>query len=209
VKTDYLHTHSQGLSDWKDKEDSRIWIAFLKGNKSAYEFIYQHYVDELFCYGMSVKPNRSLVKDSIQDLFVELWNRRKNLSVTNNIKYYLYRSLRRKIKYLIDRERNLYDEKPLRSVIRGELVFPFEQKIITQQKEEERNQLIKRALLKLSDRQKEIINLIFFEQMSYEEVSEILLINIKSVYTLTWKAITSLKKNLQVILLAGIILWGH
>ncbi len=199
MKGDYLHIGSEQFILWKERSDSEVWTSFLKGNKTAFEYIYQKYVDELFSYGMNIRSNRSLIKDSIQDLFIDLWNRRKYLSVTDNIKFYLFRSLRRKIKHLIERDKKLYDEHPLENLSFVEIVFPFEQKLIAQQANDERKMKIKRSLLRLPERQREVINLIFFEQLSYEEVSEILSINIKSVYTLTWKAVTSLKRNILII----------
>jgi RNA polymerase sigma factor (sigma-70 family) len=52
------------------------------------------------------------------------------------------------------------------------------------------------SLEKLPIRQKQVIQLLFFEQFSYEEVSKMMGINLRSVYTLAWKAISSLKRHL-------------
>jgi len=45
-------------------------------------------------------------------------------------------------------------------------------------------------------RQKQVIHLLFFEQIAYEEVSKLMGINLRSVYTLAWKAIANLKKHI-------------
>lgn len=52
------------------------------------------------------------------------------------------------------------------------------------------------ALEKLPMRQKEVIAYLFFENHSYEDTSKIMGINVQSVYTLAWKAISNLKKKL-------------
>jgi DNA-directed RNA polymerase specialized sigma24 family protein len=57
------------------------------------------------------------------------------------------------------------------------------------------------ALEKLPMRQKEVIQLLFFESHSYEDTSNIMGINIQSVYTLAWKAISNLKKTILSLLL--------
>lgn len=180
--------------------DSELWSAFLTGDKGAFSFIYEKYADELFSYGMKVKPHRSLVKDCMHDLFVELWNRRTHLSPTSNIKFYLYRSLRRKIRHQVERERSLFRDEPYEHLAELGVSQPFEQSVIRQQAEEERKLRVLKIMSRLSDRQQEVIRLIFFEQMSYEEVSEIMCINVRSVYTLAWKAIAAIRKHLSVLL---------
>lgn len=186
--------------------DKDLWATFLKGDKPAFAFIYEKFADALFSYGMKIKPNRSLVKDCIHDLFVDLWNYRASLSATDNIKFYLFRSLRRKIRYCIDRERTLYDEYPLHEHEELDVSLPFEHSLILKQNEEEKKRKIAKVLSRLPARQQEVLKLIFFDQFSYEEVSEIMAINVRSVYTLAWKALSALRKNLPDLLLLTIIL---
>lgn len=51
----------------------------------------------LYRYGFQYTKDKALIKDAIQDLFVELRQKRKRLSHTTSIKLYLYKSIRRKI----------------------------------------------------------------------------------------------------------------
>jgi len=50
---------------------------------------------------------------------------------------------------------------------------------------------------KLPIRQKEVITCLFFEKFSYKETLKAMWLNFRSVYTLAWKAISSLKKSLM------------
>ena len=59
--------------------------------------VYNLHVKALYNYGNKIFHNSSLVEDAIHDLFVDLWNYRKNLSPVISIRAYLYSSLRRKI----------------------------------------------------------------------------------------------------------------
>lgn len=181
---------------WECLSDLEVWQAFTKGNENAFEYIYEEFSDELYSYGMKIKTNSNLIQDCMHDLFVDLWRQRNNLSPTNNIKFYLFRSLRRRIAYVIEREKKLYADSAQENLGDVVISLPFESKIINDQFLEDRKNKLLHALSKLSERQKEAIDLIFFQKMSYEEVSEIMSINIRSVYTLTWKAISSMKKRM-------------
>lgn len=52
--------------------ETAAWDAFRQGNESAFIFIYESYFETLFAYGFSIVSDTNLVKDTLQDLFVEL-----------------------------------------------------------------------------------------------------------------------------------------
>lgn len=54
--------------------DLHLWQEFKKGSESAFAKIYEDYASGLYSYGLKVVYNKELVKDSIQDLFVEIWS---------------------------------------------------------------------------------------------------------------------------------------
>lgn len=180
---------------WEVLPDAEIWKAFKAGNREALEYIYRTYAKDLFSYGMKIKTHRSLVKDCIQELFVELWKSRSNLSDTNNIKFYLLKSLKLKIHHCLKKEMYFdhiaeYEKEPTVRV-----ALPYEANLIEAQAHEERKQRILQSVQQLPARQQQIIHLLFFESLSYEEISEIMGIHVQSVYTLAWKSLSALKKR--------------
>ncbi|MEO6686432.1 MAG: sigma factor, partial [Dyadobacter sp.] len=72
--------------------DMLLWNTFREGNRDAFARIYTIYIHDLLSYGYRISSNRQLIKDSIQDLFLHLWLHRENISETDSIKYYLFRS---------------------------------------------------------------------------------------------------------------------
>ncbi len=82
---------------YSNQEDEYIWKDLQSGSRSALEFIYRSHFDFLYDFGLRISPDHSQVSDAIQDLFVEIWNRRKRLSHTTHIRPYLYVSLKRKL----------------------------------------------------------------------------------------------------------------
>jgi RNA polymerase sigma-70 factor (ECF subfamily) len=86
----------------------------------------------------------------------------------------------------------------------NEIAFEWshEQFLIDQQDSVERKRLVLNALGHLSNRQKEIVYLKYYQNLSYEEVSEIMNINYQVARNLLYQAIKSLKS-----LLAGAMIF--
>ncbi len=78
-------------------QNTSLWNTFRQGDREAFQRIYELHARELVSYGYRITSNVQLIEDSLHDLFIELWQSRENLSETDSIKFYLFRSLRNKI----------------------------------------------------------------------------------------------------------------
>ena len=77
--------------------DLQLWIDFQAGSEMAYETIYREHVAMLYSFGLKLTNDKELIKDCIQDLFVELWKSKHRLAPVKSIKSYLFKSIRRKV----------------------------------------------------------------------------------------------------------------
>ena len=156
---------------YKSKDDSFIWKEFLAGSKYAYEYIYKKYVQTLFTYGFTITSNEDLIKDCIQDVFVNIYINRKNLGSTNNIKLYLLASLKNLI-LMEFRKQNTYF-KFKETVSKNDQISPNPvDKIINKEEEEEKKAVIDHIWTILTNRQKEIMYYRFVEGLSLTEIAE-------------------------------------
>ncbi len=78
----------------------------------------------------------------------------------------------------------------------GHFEWSHEHFLIAEQENAEKKQRVLDALGRLSNRQKEIIYLKYYQNLSYEEVSEIMNINYQAARNLLYQAIKSLKSIL-------------
>lgn len=173
-----------------------LWDRLKEGDKGGLEGIYRHFSRLLFQYGLSMVADPDFVQDCIQEVFIDLWKYHKNLQKAENVKLYLFRSLSHKISRESKKESRWKKEQNIASI---ELCYFSESKeseLIRLQKEELLQKKLAKALKELPLRQKEVIQYLFFESFSYEETAGLMGINLKSVYTLAWKAISSLKKGI-------------
>ncbi|WP_308706259.1 sigma-70 family RNA polymerase sigma factor [Marinoscillum sp. MHG1-6] len=174
---------------------SELWLEFKSGNRQAFEQIYRSHFAQLYNYGMTMHPKEPAVKDAIQQLFVDLWQRRSNLSDVDNPASYLIKSLRHKLLSIIEEDKR-YDHNTAPENVELEFIPSQEMSMISEQDGSLRRNRIKLLINDLPPRQREVIMLIFFEEKSYEEASAILSMSIQSVYRLVWRAISSLRQSL-------------
>lgn len=177
------------------KTDESIWKKFQNGDENALSAIYKAYADELYSYGLKLTTDEPLVKDCIQEVFIELINRRKALIVTSCIHVYLFKSFRNK----------LFEE--LRSSNRRQdilkLLYPkenivedhAEQTMIEYEERQSVQKDICSAMDRLTDRQKEVIFLKYTKGFKYQEIAELLGIDKTSVCTLLYRSIKSIRKT--------------
>src|SRR5690606_18705544 len=107
------HQFSKNLDRNPEREqaspdaDMLLWHRFQSGEMVAFETIYSIYQPSLYHYGLSIVRHSDLVKDTLQDLFVELWNRRERFSRVKNIRAFLFAIMRRQLIRAAQREGKL------------------------------------------------------------------------------------------------------
>lgn len=174
-----------------------LWNTFREGNRDAFARIYNVYINDLLSYGYRITSNRQLIKDSIQDLFLHLWLHRENLSGTDSIKYYLFRSLRNRILKNIEKQDIQPEtaENILENII-GD--FSFEDALMAEETQLEQISRLRKAIGKLSKRQQEVIQLRYHNDFSLEEIENLMQLNNQSVRNLLHRAISQLRVTIEV-----------
>ncbi len=172
------------------KQEIEIWSNLKAGDKKALSYIYTKYFNSLYNYGTRIARNAELAEDCIQELFIEFWNKREALSNVRNIKYYLYKSLRRKILYKLFLEARQMEKGDLPSF---EIELSDKTHFLNQQINIEIRNRLTQLVEALTPKQKEAIFLIYYDELSYEEAASIMGLKIKTIYNLIHLAITKLR----------------
>lgn len=177
--------------------DSELWNAFRQGDDEAFAYMYRKFAPILYNYGFHLCRNRDVVEDCIQDQFIHLQQHRAQLGDTDSIKFYLYRSLRRRIAEKAQaNSRWVSDEEaPLRTEF--EVTMPAEASLIDAQTAADHKQKIEFLLNQLPRRQKEALYLMYYEKLSYPEVAQVMGLEVKSVYNLIYNSLVSLRNHVQ------------
>ena len=177
-------------------DDHFLWEQFLKGDDEAYAELYEKYIDTLFAYGIRFTPDRELVKDCIQDVFVKIYRHRKSHKKIDNVKLYLFVALKN---ILFDYFKGTIAQ--LKNQQTGEEpVFDVEdsveERMIANEQLQEQTQMMKRMMDTLSSRQKEVIYYRYAEGMNLDMICKLMQMNYQSVQNLLQRALKKLRTTI-------------
>lgn len=181
-------------------DENLIWDLFKGGDKSAYAYFYDTYAALLFRYGCKVVSDRELVKDCMHDLFTEIWKNKSNLSNPASIKNYLVKSLRNKLVREISKQARFVTEEV---VLESDYGFANSNEfdiVLKETKHENEKKLI-RALRTLSNKQKEVIFLLYYNNLSPAEVAAIMSVSVRTIYNTAFNAVQSLKAEMAAVII--------
>lgn len=175
-------------------DEEGVWNRLRAGDHSALEYLYHTYGKDLFNFGMKLYGRNEWVQDTLQELFIDLWKQHQKLSAVTKIKTYLFKAFRYKLQRQYGKEKRWIYQVDFEKLSEMDVELPLENKLITAQLTKEQQYKIASAITKLPPRQREVLHLLFDEDLSYEEISQVMEINVRSVYTVAWKGIKSLRK---------------
>lgn len=199
------------MNEFKNNKQTDDWNQFIyDGNMDALSRIYFHYYDMLFTYGMKHCAEKQVVEDSIQDVFINLIKFRKKISCVRNLSGYLICTFRRQL-FL---DHNKQKKTIITEQIPDEQFDYFkspDQDILDKEKQEQLYTTIKQCVGNLSSKQQEILFLRFENDISYEEISDMLHISVDSCYKSVYRSVKTIRSEAGKILSKSenLILWFY
>ena len=167
-----------------DTGDLYVWERFRAGDRSAFLSIYDQHFPLLCRYCFQITPDKQLIEDVIHDLFVALWDRREHLGRVHSTKAYLMVSTRRQL--IRQLQRNTGEELS-NKVIASSFELAIEPTL---------KSYLPQALKSLNDRQREMIYLKFYNNLSNQEIAEITNTKLDTVYKTIQRTLRKLKEQL-------------
>lgn len=96
-------------------DDTSLKKGLRNGDREVYKYLYLNYSPGLIAYGSSVTSDTDAAREIVQDLFLELWEKRNSIHIHGPVKPYLYSSVyHRALNWLRARKiREIYQNHPL------------------------------------------------------------------------------------------------
>ncbi len=180
-------------------EDINLWKRVIDDDRQALSALFRKYYKPLLNYGLQLVPRRQLVKDSIQELFFSIWDKRDRLSEIEYVSAYLYSSLRRSLFRQVEIHQSWQRrDKTYVTESSSEEQLNTEQRLIVEEIKKETKENLQEAFDNLNGHQKEAAFLKFYCGHSNEEISEIMGVKKESVYNYIYRAISTLKENMNI-----------
>ncbi|MBV6640752.1 MAG: RNA polymerase sigma-70 factor [Cyclobacteriaceae bacterium] len=176
------------------QNDQNLLLSSLKkGDNKAFVRIYNLYWESLYAIGYNRLKSQSDVEDIIQELFTDLWNKRKSIQVRGSLKMYLYTAMKykvidhlrkRKLQYTnlddIKPGLSLYNESPEKILSLNEL---YDQ--------------LKKGVDQLPDHCKVVFKMSRDLNMTAAEIANELKLSKRTVETRIYKSLKHLRSNLS------------
>lgn len=161
---------------------------FLEGDESGLNEIVEMYGNNLMFFINGYVKDIGLAEDIMEDTFMELIVHKHHFREESSFKTYLFKIGRNKALNTIKKNKhNVPIETDLEDATK------LEELII----QNEKNKHIRQAMKEINEMYAQVIHLLYFEEMSYEEIGKVLNKNNKQVKNLAYRARNSLKEVLE------------
>lgn len=175
-----------------DDLQEAIQQVIFDDDQSAFEKIYKSYYNRLFRLSVSIVKSEDVANEVYDDVMLNVWQKRKELSHVNNFTVYLYVSVKNaslrqlskaeKVSYIhIDEHFDIQDTTP---TIQEELMSLELLAIINQ------------SISELSPQCKLVFKLVKEDGLKYKEVAEILNVSVKNVEYHMGNALKKISQNI-------------
>ncbi len=153
------------------------------------------YYDELFRYGIKFTADVEGTKDALNQFFIHFWDNRAKLAKVDNLKGYLFVSYKR---WLIVSIRKSQKDRPVSltgSLISEPAEQSYEEYLVKQIREDEESLVLKDAIKTLPERQRQLLQMRFYENMGFAEIAERTSLSLRTVYNKLHEAIKKLRTH--------------
>lgn len=184
--------------------DQLYWERLREGDEGGFAALMRKQFGLLYNYGAKFSKDTELVKDCIQDMFLELWHQRQKLPPVNSVRAYLMTSLRNRLLRTLQQRQRL----PNDAIAEGELFtaeFSVEQQLIDEESVMQIARSISQAMSALSHRQKEAIFLRYYQELDRPQIAQVMGLTEQSVSNLLHQALTTMRSRWPEIGL--VVLW--
>lgn len=177
--------------------DRLLWCAFQEGDRRALDILFRSYYPLLYQYGVKIVTDHNQVEECLQDFFLYLYEKRQSLSIPDKIKPYLFISFRRHLLRQKDKATREMKVLKLSTQWQTDISFSEDELIISKESDQIRKKILHEMINRLPARQREVIFLRYFSDLSINEIAEALSISYQGTVNTLYKAIKSLRKDLR------------
>ena len=183
-----------------------VWTRFRTGDQYAFGEIYTEFIDSLFAYGCKITRDRELVKDCIQDIFIDLQRLNPDLNHPEYIEFYLFKSLKNAILHRFKEIKKL-DSIPGNEMNIFDLKFHVEQDEYELEFDRLRLEKLKTILQSLDPQKRELLFLKFNTGLNYIEIGTLLGINPDTVKKQVYRTLDHLRGKYGSQLMELLLIW--
>ncbi len=177
--------------------DGLLLEALRKDDEKALGYLFNTFYNKLYRIGLKWCLDSDITEESIQLIFSDLWKYRRTLGDIQSFEAYLKSSLKKRIFKELQKVNSIekVNWEDAETFILS--TQSYEEILIKQESDTQLKKQLHLALEQLSPRQKEIIVLKYFEELSFKEIAEKTGLQTDSIYKTLHEGIKKLRGILQ------------
>ena len=176
------------------ESDQSLLDALIKGEETAFEKIYKSYFALLQNYSASIVGDSEAALEIIQNIFVALWENRKNLDREKSLRNSLLRSTHNNsLRYLKTRFLHLQHQENLKRKKSEE----EQENVIRAEEGPEPEQQLSALLNELPERSRQVMIMSHIENRKSADIARKLGISVRTVETILYQAMKKLRGKIK------------
>lgn len=169
-----------------DPADEELVRLVQQGHISSYETLIRRYQQKLYSFVLRILKNPQDAQDAVQETFIHVYEHIERFDVLRSFASYIFPIARNEAITLI---RKKHPHIPIESIILSDEKESHLDALV----KSERNEELKKALEMLDSKYRRVLELYYFDDLSYEDIGTRLSIPINSVRTLIRRGKSKLK----------------
>ncbi|NQX81032.1 MAG: sigma-70 family RNA polymerase sigma factor [Flavobacteriaceae bacterium] len=173
-------------------DNDSLVLKLKAGDRDTYNYIVEKYYDRLYAYAFTLSRNQVVAEDTLQEVFIKIWEKKSNLNSDMPIINYMYKMVYNEFinKYRKNKKTQETELEYFKNI--NKLV-----EIDTQSESNERSTILNREIELLPNKCKEIFTLSKRRGFSNDEISKHLKISVKAVEAQITKAYSTLRLKIN------------
>ena len=159
---------------------------------NAYAKLYVGYYKKFYNYGKKFTGNTLIIEDAIQEVFLDAWAKKGKMLQVRSVEAYFFSSFR----YILFQKLKQNKKQPGNEGFPEEPSFSIESVLINREMHRALQVKLKIAFERLTTRQCEAVFLRFYQNLSYDQVAQVLGISVKATYKIIARSLTALRETM-------------
>lgn len=173
-------------------DDNELYLRLKEGDERAFKTLFQKYYSAMCHFAHQFLKDHEMAEETVQDMFVRIWEKRSTLNIETSVKHYFFRSIRNQCLNQIQHQK-------IKKQYASRIIESSHQEIDPDQYYMEVNllQRIEKSIDSLPAKRQEIFRLSREQGLKYKEIAEELNISIKTVEAQMGLALKHLRDELK------------
>ena len=171
--------------------DLQLFSKLLRDDENAFSELFYRYYSGLCAFVFRYLGDEVLTEELVQEVFVRMWEKRRQLNIRTSVKSYLFRSVKNE---LINRQQHEKVEQKYRKLIQQDENELGAEQVLP---EVDLMKKIEASIEALPPKRKEIFRLSREKGLSYREIAGQLDISVKTVEAQMGQALKQLREDLK------------